>query len=316
MFPSLLLISLLTLVQLNCENLFDPWHDEGKEDTEYTPQGFRQWTYGRYWRKLNNLAQAIASCSPEEGGNRLPDLVALCEVENDSCLLYLTRRSLLRGAGYEFLMTHSPDVRGIDVALLYQPHAFRPICYDHLRVEPPKGERPTRDILYVKGQTLQGDTLHLFVCHLPSQYDESRRRRLYRQQVTDALAAATDSLLRLNGEAQVLLTGDFNEPCQGHAPATLRRHGLHCATDTCRGRHGAKATYRYQGRWESIDHVMLSDALKQRLHSARLNDAPFLLQKDEQYAGVKPKRTFQGSHYQPEGTSDHLPLVVTLRLGH
>ena len=311
----LLLASLLTLAELNCENLFDPWHDEGKEDIEYTPQGFRHWTRGRFWQKLSNLAQAIASCGPQEGDTRLPDLVALCEVENDSCLLYLTRRSLLKGAGYEFLMTESPDARGVDVALLYLPQAFRPICYDHLRVEPPQGERPTRDILYVKGQTLDLDTLHLFVCHMPSRYDESRLRRRYRQQVAAALAAAVDSLLRLNREARILVAGDFNEPCRGSGPAALRKIGLECVTDTCQGGHGAKATYRYQGQWENIDHVMLSDALRQRLHSARLNDAPFLLQTDEHFAGMKPKRTFQGARYQADGYSDHLPLVVTLRIG-
>jgi hypothetical protein len=60
---------------------------------------------------------------------------------------------------------------------------------------------------------------------------------------------------------------------------------------------------------------MLSDALRHRLHSARLNDAPFLLQTDEHFAGMKPKRTFQGARYQAEGYSDHLPLVVTLRIG-
>ena len=55
----------------------------------------------------------------------LPDLVALCEVENDSAMIALTKRSLLRKAGYEYVMTSSPDERGIDVALMYQPFSFR-----------------------------------------------------------------------------------------------------------------------------------------------------------------------------------------------
>ena len=115
MFLSLLLTGFLTFVELNCENLFDYRHDEGKDDTEYLPEATRHWTKKRYWRKQNNIAQEILSCS-DDG---IPDLIALCEVENDSALHDLTKRSLLRNAGYEYLMTSSPDLRGIDVALLY-----------------------------------------------------------------------------------------------------------------------------------------------------------------------------------------------------
>ena len=134
----------LTLVELNCENLFDCRHDSLKQDTEWLPDGQRNWSPARYWRKLNRIGQEILSCLDSttqssvvphwQGSSGVPDLVALVEVENDSVVFDLTHRSLLRGAGYEFLMTESPDVRGIDVALLYQPFTFRPICYDYLPV--------------------------------------------------------------------------------------------------------------------------------------------------------------------------------------
>ena len=112
----------LTFVELNCENLFDCRHDSLKQDDEYLPESTRHWTRSRYWRKLNHTGQAILSCSQE-----LPDFVALVEVENDTVLHDLTRRSLLRNAGYDYLMTESPDERGVDVALIYQPSLFRPV---------------------------------------------------------------------------------------------------------------------------------------------------------------------------------------------
>ena len=208
---SLLSAQTLTLVELNCENLFDCRHDTLKQDTEWLPASTRHWTPSRYWRKMNNIGQTILSCQ-EEG---VPDLVALVEVENDSVLFALTRKSLLRNAGYQYLMTESPDERGIDVALLYQPFTFRPLCYDYLDVKPLEGMRPTRDILYVMGETLHGDTLHVFV-----------------------------------------------------SPALL-------------------------------------DCVEQ----AYINDAPFLLEEDQKYGGVKPFRTYNGMRYQ-RGHSDHLPLVV------
>ena len=59
-------------------------------------------------------------------------------------------------------MTDSPDERGIDVALLYSPFSFALISYHSIRIAPPKGFRPTRDILYACGQLISGDTLHVF----------------------------------------------------------------------------------------------------------------------------------------------------------
>lgn len=57
-----LLVSILTLVQLNCENLFDCTHDSLKEDIEYTPEGNRHWTPWKYGRKTENIAQELIGC--------------------------------------------------------------------------------------------------------------------------------------------------------------------------------------------------------------------------------------------------------------
>ena len=305
MFLSLLLTGFLTLVELNCENMFDCQHDSLKDDTEWMPDGKRKWTPARYWRKLNHIGQEILSCQ-QEG---VPDLVALVEVENDSCLFDLTRRSLLRGAGYEYLMTQSPDVRGIDVALLYQPMTFRPICYDFLDVKPLEGMRPTRDILYVQGKTLRGDTLHVFVVHAPSRFGGEKQSRPNRQLVADRLIGV---VRQLPADAKVIIAGDFNDGATDPALRFLEDNGLHNVTAKAMGSHGAKATYRYQGVWQSIDHVFVSPVLLNSVEQSFINDAPFLLEEDKKYGGVKPLRTYNGYRYQ-RGFSDHLPLVVRFR---
>ena len=305
MFLSLLLTGFLTLVELNCENMFDCQHDSLKDDVEWMPEGKRKWTPARYWRKLNHIGQEILSCQ-QEG---VPDLVALVEVENDSCLFDLTRRSLLRGAGYEYLMTQSPDVRGIDVALLYQPMTFRPICYDYLDVTPLVGMRPTRDILYVKGETLKGDTLHIFVVHAPSRFGGEKHSRPNRQIVADRVMGV---VRQLSAEAKVIIVGDFNDGATDAALRFMENGGIHNVTAKATGAHGAKATYRYQGVWQSIDHVFVSTALVDCVDKAFINDAPFLLEEDKKYGGVKPLRTFNGYRYQ-RGFSDHLPLVVRFK---
>ncbi len=294
----------MVFVELNCENLFDTRHDEGKQDEEFTPEGTRRWTRSRYWRKLNAIGQEILSCSEE-----LPALVALVELENDTVARDLTRRSLLRNAGYECLMTESPDVRGLDVALFYLPSRFRPLCYDALDVPPLPGMRPTRQILYVRGETQRGDTLHLFVVHAPSRYGGELETRPYRRQVTNILTAALDTLI----DKSVIVAGDFNDYADSPSLVALEQAGLVNVSAKAKGAAGrAKGTYRYQGEWHSLDHILLSPTLADRMDAIGINDATFLLEPENTYGGWKPRRTYNGYSYQ-RGYSDHLPLVLKLR---
>ena len=131
-----LLLGVFTVIELNCENLFDCRHDSLKHDEQFLPSSDYHWTPNRYWKKVNRIGQTILSCGESNDGWSLPDLVALCEVENDSCLVDLTKRSLLRKARYDYVMTHSPDERGIDVALLYSPFTFQLLQSYSIRIHP------------------------------------------------------------------------------------------------------------------------------------------------------------------------------------
>ena len=298
----------LTIVELNCENLFDYYDDEGKDDAEYLPEATRHWTKKRYWRKLNNIAQELLSTS-DEG---IPDLIALCEVENDSVLHDLTKRSLLRNAGYNYLMTSSPDLRGIDVALLYSPFSFAPVRSYPIRVTPIEGMRPTRDILYACGEISSGDTLHVFVVHLPSRYGGERYSRPFRQTVADRLCQSIDSIHAVSPDADLIIAGDFNDGADSDILQEIYRHGLYNLTGDARGENGVRGTYRYQGEWESIDHILVSRAIYNKVDTAFIHSPKFLLEDEKLYGGYRPHRTYNGMRYQP-GYSDHLPLVVRLK---
>ena len=240
-------------------------------------------------------------------------MVVLTEVENDSVMHDLLHRSPLRNAGYEYVMTCSPDERGLDVALLYQPFSFQLLTYYPLRVTPLEGMRPTRDILYVSGRVITGDTLHVFVVHAPSRYGGERVTRPYRQQVADRLMLSVDSLRSLSSDAQILIAGDFNDYTGDASLQYLEAHQLMHVSRSATGHHGARATYRFQGLWASLDHIFTSSSLAASLDTCYINDAPFLLEPDEQYGGFKPRRTYSGYRYQ-RGFSDHLPLVARFRL--
>lgn len=308
----ILLSGLLTLVQLNCENLFDLHHDSLKQDTDFLPTSTYRWTPYRYWKKVNGIGKAIVACGQQGADWQLPDLVTLCEVENDTVLRDLTKRSLLRSARYEYIVTDSPDERGIDVALLYSPFSFLPLNKHSIRVTGIKGLEATRDILYVSGRTRNGDTLHIFVVHAPSRRGGEFATRHFREAVARKVLIGVDSVRQITPKAKIIVSGDFNDYVSDSSFRIYRQGGLMDVTAQCRGKNGAKGTYRYQGDWGSLDHVLTSASLAGSVVEASIGDFPFLLEEEEKYGGVRPKRTYQGPKYVG-GVSDHLPLVVRFR---
>ena len=117
----------------NVENLFDTHHDTLKNDNEFLPDAIRHWNYTKYKKKLADIARVITAV----GEWNPPALVGLCEVENDSVLRDLTQRSPLKELNYRYVMTNSPDLRGIDVALLYQRDLFKLISFHSIQATSP-----------------------------------------------------------------------------------------------------------------------------------------------------------------------------------
>lgn len=303
--------SSLTIVELNTENLFDTRHDSLKNDFEFLPDSPRHWTRTKYWEKLNRIGQEIISCGEDSMGWRLPDLVGLCEVENDSVLFDLTKRSLLRKARYEYVMTSSNDERGIDVALLYSPFSFRLIKADTLKVQPLHDMRPTRDILHVEGEMENGDTLHIMLVHAPSRMGGELYSRPFRMHVVSQLCERVEALRRRQPDAKIIIMGDFNDYSDSPSLRFMYAHGFVNVTANAKGRHGAKGTYRYRGGWGSIDHILVSENLRSNVSHCHIHDAPFLLEEDAKYGGMKPRRNYNGMRYN-NGFSDHLPLVLRM----
>lgn len=78
----------------------------------------------------------------------------------------------------------------------------------------------------------------------------------------------------------------------------------------------AYGSYKYQGEWGLLDHLMVSGKLldsSSRFYTdgtmAEVIKLPFLLVEDEKFGGQQPFRTYHGMKYQG-GYSDHLPVRV------
>ena len=287
----------------NTENLFDCKDDPKKNDNEFLPDATRRWTYFRYRDKLKNLAKGIVA----SGDEYVPDLVGLCEVENDSCLYDLTRRSPLKEAGYRYVMTDSPDQRGIDVALLYQRGSFKLLQYQSIRIPFKQVKKaPTRDILHVVGKVVSGDTLDVMVVHYPSRRGGKAKSEPYRLLVAEILKHAVDSVMQVRQNPNVVIMGDFNDGPSSPVMKKLCSDGR--LVNLMQGK--KEGTYRYRGAWEILDQFLVSENV--RMKNAEVLQHPFLLEEDEKYGGNKPFRTYNGMRYQG-GFSDHLPIILDLQ---
>lgn len=298
-----------TAVSYNCENLFDVHHDTLKHDVDFLPDGERHWTFSRYRQKLNDIGKTIVQCGGEGTDWSLPDLVALMEVENDSVLHDLVYHSMLRGAYYRYTMTCSPDVRGIDVALLYNPFRIQLLHSEQIVIPPMPQQRPTRNILHATLRTALGDTLHTFIVHAPSRSGGAALTEPYRLLVCDRLLSKIDSLRTTSVMPHILIMGDFNDYSYNKSIKNIVSAGFTEISSHAVGKFhpdDVLGTYCYQHHWESLDHIFISPNIV--FLRCFIHDAPWLLESDE--AGhMHPRRTFLGPHYHG-GVSDHLPLVL------
>lgn len=309
----------------NCENFFDIYDDSLKRDDEFTPDGAKHWSYYKYQEKLGNISRVITSV----GGWEPPEIVGVCEVENYYVLDELTRKSPLSVFNYKIIHYESPDSRGIDVGLLYIPAKFRPISTKKITVNFPQsmGGRPTRDILYVKGKTLNYDTLHIYVNHWPSRWGgmlETEEKRMF---VASLLRTNVDSVFATDAKAKIIIMGDLNDfPTNKsiteslgalHEFDDIKSNELYNLSHYLEEEKGL-FSHRYQGEGGILDQMIVSGALLDENSSvfttpdnAHIYNAPFLLEDDANNVGQKPFRTYIGYKYHG-GYSDHLPPYLDL----
>ena len=322
---------LFRVMSYNVENLFDATDDPLKEDNDFLPSGSRHWTNGRYYHKLQQIAKVITAAGEWD----TPALAGLCEVENDSVLIHLLRRTPLKQQHYRYCMTHGSDKRGINVALLYQRDKFGYAGHTEYPVRFSRKEhKPTRNILHAWGKIITGDTLDVFVCHFPSRYGGEKESETGRFDAARTLRSLYDSLQRVRIHPLILIMGDFNDTPEDRsiteflaacpfgqkqrqsAPPVPLLFNLF----TGPGKSNHPGTHKYQGEWNQLDQLFISANLADTTasmqlipESRRIFNADFLLVNDKTWRGKRPCRTYYGYKYEG-GYSDHLPLLADFRI--
>jgi predicted extracellular nuclease len=312
------------MVFYNTENLFDTFNDSTTADEDFLPDGLMHWTYNRYKAKLEKVCKVITAA----GGWKQPDIVGLCEIENDRVLKDLIYNTPLVKFEYRYIHKNSPDHRGIDVAMLYNPVTVRILSKEFIPVVLPDSvEKYTRDILYCKIISGQNDTLHLFINHWPSRSRGFLETEPFRIHAASLLRMKIDSVLLSGPECKIIVMGDFNDGPFDKSLSQVVRAKTDTVTLIPGDLYNLAAGYemrnpvgshKFQGQWNMLDQILVSGSLligqKGLTTHGNLFSvfAPsFLLTEDSRYLGVEPFRTYKGPVYLG-GFSDHLPVMVDL----
>jgi len=310
----------------NTENLFDTIDEPKKNDNEFLPEGVMHWTQGRYYNKLNNIAKVISSAGEWD----TPALVGMCEVENEKVMNDLTQYSPLRKMNYRYIITNSPDTRGINVALLYQRDKFKYLEHKSYTIRFPHNlQKYTRDILHVTGQISSLDTLDVFICHFPSRRGGEKDSEPDRFYVASVLKAKSDSLMQIRNNANILIMGDFNDEPSSQSisqilyaqPVSKDAAGrnLYNLFSSFEKRENT-GSYKFREQWNMLDQIIVSGnliagnrSIRVLPYTASIFYRNFMQTDDKVHGGKRPKKTYNGRKHEG-GYSDHFPVAVNFEV--
>lgn len=308
----------------NFENLFDTEDDPKTLDDEFTPTGKKVYTTAIYQEKLSHLADVVAQLGKE----KTPDgvsILGVAEIENRKVLEDFIRQEKIADRNYQIIHYDSPDQRGIDVALLYQPKYFTVTSSRAVPLLIYRSDSSrifTRDILFVSG-LYDGEPLHILVNHWPSRSGGEKATRAYRNAGARVCKDLIDSLQADNPAAKIILMGDLND--DPVSPSVRQVLQARSSVEGLKNQrlynpmeaffHNGIGTLAYQDAWSLFDQLILSGGLVNdrtgfRFYQAQVFNPKFLVQTSGQFKGY-PFRTFSGDTYIG-GYSDHFPVYLFL----
>tara|TARA_B110000027_G_C16114873_1_gene299619 strand:+ start:1860 stop:3074 length:1215 start_codon:yes stop_codon:yes gene_type:complete len=322
---------LKTIAFYNLENLFDTIDHPDTFDEDRTPKGKDRWTQKKFNHKISQLAWVIERLgNPMSTYQKGPDILGVCEVENQGVLEILVRHKLLRNENYQIIHKDAPDKRGIDVALVYKPSAFivdsfnshSLYLYDRLQKR-----KFTRDQLVVMGY-LDGEPLWIIVNHWPSRSGGTQSSSPFRIKAALLNLRIIDSIRGISPEAKIISMGDFND---GPTDPSFKKV-LQTIPPTTRHKKTRDSSYyklinpmeslfkkgigslAYRDQWSLFDQFYLSDNWFNEKENnyvfkkVAVFNHPKLITKKGRYKGY-PFRSYSAGQYQG-GFSDHFPVQL------
>ena len=300
--------SVLTVAFYNLENLYDIYDDPLIFDDDRTPGGKDHWTEEIYNEKVKNMAYAISRIGYEQTKNP-PAIVGVCEIENLKVLEDLVSQPSLSSHNYGIIHFDSPDLRGVDVAMLYRKSIFRPensVTRELLIFDPKAPEKRiySRDKLVVSG-LMEGEKVHIIVNHWPSRSGGEKVSSFKREKAALLNKHIIDSLQRSDPYARIISMGDFNDDPTNKsikkmlgAKANKEEVGFKELFNPMEGlsKKGI-GSLAYRDGWNLFDQILLSKPFLEKDYSAYsfykagIFNEQFLVTPTGQYKGY-PFRSF------------------------
>lgn len=301
----------------NLENLFDtvPNNPLGR-DLEFTPGGKNRWDGNKYWSKINNMAYSISQMKTKTTPMG-PACIGVSEIENRSVLEDLVKADAIKDLNLQVIHHDSPDLRGVDVGLLYNPRFFKPINVTNHTLDL---GFPTRDQMCVVG-LLGGSRVGIIVNHWPSR--RGGKSGINREKAALLSKHIADSLTKVDPNIGVIIMGDLNDDPSDKScaevlgavkkPGDCRKGGFY--NPFWEKLDKGIGSYIYRGGWDLFDQIIINWNLLHgecglEFRKAEVLNKEFLKQEDGQYKG-SPKRTFSGGVWT-NGYSDHFPTEIFL----
>lgn len=311
----------------NLENLFDTVNDTLKNDEASPIMSITENREEIYQKKLANMAKVISEMGVKEANNS-PVILGVSEVENRKVLEDLTNTKVLKNKNYNIIHYDSPDRRGIDVALLYQPNYFNPSHHQNfeLKLWDEKGARIyTRDQLLVSGY-LDGELIHIIVNHWPSRRGGEQKSSYKREKAAYLTTQIIEKVRETDPDAKIIIMGDLNDdPTNNSLKKVLKTKSK--KADVLNGdiynptedmfRRGQN-TLVYRDNINLFDQIMITSPLLEmkkdystfKMYKVNIFNPQYLTTQNGKYKGY-PFRSFAGNNFI-NGYSDHYPIYMHL----
>ena len=191
----------------NLENLFDVEDSPRRSEKLQRALGesIEGWTQDLLNKKVAQLASIITQMNDGNG----PDMLGVCEVENDHVLNLLIDALAPLGRNYKVQHHDMSDRRGIDVGFIYDEDLFTfSQMFNHVVMR----RTATRDILQVNFKTKQDRLFVVVGNHWPARSAGQLESEPYRIIAGETLAYFHSRILEVHGsDTPVLAMGDFND---------------------------------------------------------------------------------------------------------
>lgn len=309
----------------NLENLFDTLVDPDPDkilQEDFTPKGPKNWTSDRYHEKQERMAKVIA----ELGTEITPDgaaILGVAEIENSTVLEDLVQQKAIKNRNYKIVHYDSPDRRGIDVGLLYNPAYFKVESSRSVSLRTIDTTFYTRDQLLVSGY-LNDEKIHVIVAHWPSRRGGEKRSKPRRAAAAKLGKMIIDSIQEIEPNAKIFYMGDLNDdPTDSSVKDHLNGVGKKEQAKKGKMYNPWESYYKkgigtlaYRDTWNLFDQILLTPTLidndysTYKLYKTKIFNKPYLKNATGRYKGY-PYRTFAGGAYIA-GYSDHFPVYLFL----